>query len=214
MICIDNYVNFTGFALPEKAKIESKVQAQNSKNYSNAIKFTTLGSPKIWRVSPVVMALSAAKLFSLNNTLNGTFLINQQMKESKFNIDSTSEKIKWPGIAEYFNFVKTNIYEPMSHVVSKGTLHTLVELKAGNYFLYAKTGTLGEGDQQNEDKLLILVISKGRVEYFQTLDQLRSNKFWVVYFSLPKGERDFRKTVGDIFNKVLDSDAFKKYMQQ
>jgi hypothetical protein len=203
-------IKYDGFALPEVSRIECKIQSYNK---SNAIKFTTLGSPKIWRVSPVAMALAYTKLFTLNNSINGTFLANHSNKVADFNIDTTTNKIKWNSTSEYFNFVKNNIFIPMSHVVTVGTLYNQVKLDGKVYHLYAKTGTLNEGNQQNEDKLLVLIISKGPVETFTTLNQLRENKFWTVYFSLPKGESDFGNTILKAYDIIINSATFKTYMQ-
>ena len=100
----------------------------------------------------------------------------------------------------------------MSHVVTSGTLK-YTPIPSNGYHLYAKTGTLNEGAVSNEDKLLVLIISKGKVEEFTSLNQLRENKFWTVYFSLPKGESDFSSNILRAYDTIIKSEAFKKYMQ-
>ncbi len=202
-------IKYDGFALPEVSRIESKIQSYSK---SNAIKFTTLGSPKIWRVSPVAMALAYTKLFTLNNTINGTFLNSKNAKEAFFDIDTMSDQVKWNSTSEYFNFIKNNVFTPMSHVVTSGTLK-YIPIPSNGYHLYAKTGTINEGAVSNEDKLLVLIISKGKVEEFTTLNQLRENKFWTVYFSLPKGQSDFSSNILRAYDTIIKSEAFKKYMQ-
>jgi hypothetical protein len=171
-----------------------------------------LGSPKIWRVSPVAMALAYTKLFTLNNTINGTFLNSKNAKEAFFDIDTMSDQVKWNSTSEYFNFIKNNVFTPMSHVVTSGTLK-YIPIPSNGYHLYAKTGTINEGAVSNEDKLLVLIISKGKVEEFTTLNQLRENKFWTVYFSLPKGQSDFSSNILRAYDTIIKSEAFKKYMQ-
>lgn len=208
-LALEDTFKYNGFALPDIATIECKIQSSNN---INAVKFTTLGSPKIWRVSPVAMALAYTKLFSLNNAINGTFLYKKNKLIPSFDIDTTSNSIKWNSINEYFSFVKNNIFIPMSHVVTSGTLKN-VPLPSSGYYLYAKTGTLNEGSQKNEDKLLVLIISKGQIESFSTLNQLRENKFWTIYFSLPKGESDFKSTIQESYKAIIESQAFKTYMK-
>jgi len=85
---------------------------------------------------------------------------------------------------------------------------------AGSYHLYAKTGTINSSARTiNDDKLLILVVSKGDMTKL-SLDAIRKNKFCVMYFSLPKGKKHYYNIYKDALSKLINSESFKNYMRQ
>ena len=210
--------------LPEQFTIDQNVRAKTlgangKKNYQNAIKRTTLGSGAVWRVSPIQMALATAQLYGLNNQIELTFLkdfeTKKKSKKPEYYIanEHKNKEFNWRNISEFHKVVKEQIYAPMHNVIENGTLSSVsLKSSAGSYYLYGKTGTINtSANQQIEDKLLILVISKGDMSKM-SLEQLRKNKFCVMYFSLPYGSKKYKDVYQKALPMMINSESFKSYM--
>ncbi|MEM7035384.1 MAG: hypothetical protein AAF570_00315 [Bacteroidota bacterium] len=213
------------YAYPELAKFyQSDRSVRGHRWFIYGFRQVASGSDPI-AMTPFKMAEMGGKLYSFDQNYRVTFADSlPARKRQPFQADAT-----WKG--GYFNFVRDIVYGSMYNVVNvvdstNGTAESLGRLlkrrqkksKRPKYFYYAKTGTIGDAEDEEriEDKLLMLIISKNDVREIADPDELAENKFYVLYFTglqlgVPEGMTRW-KMFADMVEAVEDSWLFKKYM--
>ena len=120
----------------------------------------------------------------------------------------------------------------MSQFFIEGTGEDIVKNKDGKvvsqktidgktYYFYGKTGTTDGGSNVdlNKDKKkdkfrrLIIVISDTNLhEKAMSNEDYDKVKFYVLFFTYDFSSSGFKKSSSDVISKVMESDAFKEYM--
>ena len=167
------------------------------------------------RVTPLKMAEMAGKLYHFNS--NYQVSLSDEYAEVKGT--GMVEDSSWNG--NYLNFVQEHLFGSMRSVIfnggTAGALSPIIRSWKSSYFYYAKTGTIGDADNEEDinDKFLLLIISK---EDVRELDEsaLQKNKFYSLFISgidldiQPASER--WQLIADVVRSVEDSYLFKSYM--
>ncbi|MBC8155540.1 MAG: hypothetical protein H7Z72_21850 [Bacteroidetes bacterium] len=196
-------------------------------NTHNAIVQVATGADPI-SVTPLKMAEMAGVLFSFNRSYQAHVVANAPATYNPLVVDRT-----WQGAQRLTSFYSQNLFRGMNGALTldqdgatgQGTAHNLVgEWVMKNYpqyHFYAKTGTIsGNRFGSKRDKHLLLVISKDKLHNRPDLtpDDLRHNRFYVLYFSFYKQSNnanwgDAAQALQSMVRTVLESPQFKSYMQ-
>ena len=90
------------------------------------------------------------------------------------------------------------------------------ELESKGYYVYAKTGTIGNALLKTNNQLLAVVITKGAVngkDKKQFNELTRKHKFYVVYFVTENSYHDY-SVIQDALKTIINSNAFINYMNK
>jgi hypothetical protein len=178
-------------------------------NFNKAIRQTSLGGGGVFDVTPVAMAEMYGRLATMNAGYKLT------IDEPRSTQNSWNPGENWNGTYESFHY--GTLFDAMQKVVtsSEGTAHNL-RIKP-NYFIYAKTGTIGSENGKLNSKRLAIIISKEPLT-----SKEKAKKFYVVYFRFDnarldkeEGGKDFWifTIYSDIVNQIIESTSFKNYME-
>ncbi len=181
--------------------------------FIKGMKQVTAGADPI-RVTPLKMAEMAGKLYHFNS--NYKVSLTDQDPEVKG--AGMVEDSSWNG--QYLDFVQEYLYGSMRNVVYTGTagaLGNILKSWKSPYFYFAKTGTIGDADNEDDinDKFLLLVISKGDVRELSGTE-LQKNKFYTLFITgidldvQPASER--WNLIADVVKATEESYLFKSYM--
>lgn len=181
--------------------------------FIKGMKQVTAGADPI-RVTPLKMAEMAGKLYHFNSN----YQVSLSDVDAKVRGKGMVEDSSWQG--DYLNFVQKNLYSSMRSVVYTGTagaLGSIIRSWKSPYFYFAKTGTIGDADDDEDidDKFLLLVISKGDVRELSA-EEMQDNKFYTLFISgvdldiQPSTER--WQMIADVVKSVEESYLFKSYM--
>ena len=88
------------------------------------------------------------------------------------------------------------------------------DLESKGYFVYAKTGTIGNGNTNNQ--LLAVVITKGQFDGQDkdTFNELtRNHKFYVAYFVTENSYHNY-SVIRNALKTIVNSNEFLTYMNQ
>ncbi|MCF0070799.1 hypothetical protein LZD49_09975 [Dyadobacter sp. CY261] len=203
------------WSLPEPSHLYLVDRRQN---IQNAVPQIAMGGYPI-AVTPLKMAEMALNLFSANSATQASILANrQQTAPASFSVASN-----WGGEGNLASFYANNLFKGMYESIEAGTAVFLKNAKSAGYTLYAKTGTIS-GDRkrgESRDKNLMLIISQNPIHDRKlTLEDLRRNKFYVLYFSfysdasLGGWSYDAQQTIRDIIADVRHTQDFKNFMKQ
>lgn len=207
----DSITNKNTWSSPEASYFfqDNRVSDSLTENFNNGLRNPTLGgSPYV--ISPIAMLEMYGKLAAYNRLFKVT--VDKAILPVKSEIDPDSTWGK-----SYPSFLLNNIYEGMRLTVTQGTARRLTN---GNfiykgYFVYAKTGTIGNSDDENSKRLAIIVTKAPFSE-----DNLSNNKFYVVYFTIghafESDEKDkswFWPYYKIVLDEIINSTSFKTYMK-
>lgn len=186
------------------------------KDLSNAIGNIAMGGFPI-EVTPLKMAEMTARLFSLNAGLTASVMTNRAISSKPFSVGN------WADEDELARFYVKNVFGPLFEVPRSGTIRRLNalsrELQGRGIYMYAKTGTISDGEGV-QDKALTVVISRGpvhEVNRYTTARSLRENKFVVLYFSFKKeGGSWSSEAIGLLertIRRTVESGSFQNFIQ-
>jgi len=178
-------------------------------NFSKGLRFPALGGSP-YSLTPLKMAEMFGKMASLNPIFRGT--IDKSIRDSiPWNYDAT-----WKSLSNYESFLDENIFKGMQDAIETGTARSLTggESVYKGYHLYAKTGTIG--NTNNEDsKRLGIIITKNPVKS----GEIKNNRFYIVYFTINNAydsdDSDkswFWKFYRQTLDQIIMSQSFKNYM--
>lgn len=203
------------FAYPERATFYQERRAvEGPLWFTRGLKQVTAGNDPM-RVTPLKMAEMAGRLFRFDRNFKATL-------GDTMTLDSAQDFVVGNGWTSqsFADFIQQNVYTSMGEVVQRGTgsvLGNWLRARKSGYFYYGKTGTIknAEDEYSLEDRLLLLVISKGDVAQMSR-EELRENKFYVVFIT--GWELDVKpamkrwEMIFDIVKSVESSYLFKLYM--
>ena len=219
--CFDDSLRYKyAFAYPAISYLPEKERITRQGTH-DAIRNTTLGASP-FQVTPFKMAEMYGKLFSQNRkyklSLNPSF--NQDYEpfilDKHYKKDSLYESILsnylFEGMAAVTKHGGTAGDNNKGEKLSKFT----TELEGQGYYVYAKTGTIGNAIQKSNNQLLAIVITKGALngKNKQTFNQLtRNHKFYVIYFVTENSYHDY-SVIRKALNTIVNSNAFTNYMNR
>jgi transcriptional antiterminator Rof (Rho-off) len=172
-------------------------------NFFNGLKNPTLGGTP-YSITPLKMTEMYGKLFSQNKDYQ-LYLTERNTQQSDWKVDITT----WKG--GFNDFLRDNVMKGMEQVMINGTAAPLLggsNIYKG-YYIYGKTGTIKEGEQ-NDSKRLALIISKNNLMEAP----LKRNKFYTVYFTANEANNQEWGTYRIIIDQILESESFKNYMKE
>ncbi len=186
------------------------------KDLSNAIGNIAMGGFPI-EVTPLKMAEMTARLFSMNAGLQASVLENREIKTKPFSFGN------WADEDALARFYVRNIYGPMFEVPRSGTIRGLSalsrELERRGIYMYAKTGTISDGEGI-ADKTLTVVLSRGAVHEinrYASARLLRENKFVVLYFNFTKEGSSWSREGLNLLERTIrntaESESFQNFIQ-
>ena len=192
------------------------------RNERNTVRSIATGDARLWTVTPLHMTEMYGKLVSLNKKYTLSFNpihkneteFYVQDKNNK-NLKST-RKMMFYGMSQFFieGTGKDIVKNKDDKVVSQKTID------GKTYYFYGKTGTTDGGTvdlnkDKKEDKFrrLIIVISDTNLhEKAMSNEDYDKVKFYVLFFTYDFSSSGFKKSSSDVISKVMESDAFKEYM--
>jgi hypothetical protein len=171
--------------------------------------------------TPLKMAEMAGRLFSFNKGYKASVVAGPANRYDPITADGT-----WGSQSALASFYSKNLFKAMHETLISGTARNLVggtlRREFPEYHFYAKTGTIsGNRHGGKRDKHLMLIISKNQLHNRElTPEDLKNNKFYVLYFSLYK-QSDLGNDWGsgapellqNLARTVLQSSSFKAHMQ-
>lgn len=184
----------------------------------NAIRNTTLGADP-FHVTPYKMAEMFGRLFSQNRKFR--LSLNPHYVQEFEAFECSSRYGERDAKGWYAQALSQNLFKGMSEVpLVNGTASKMADIisqvKKKGYHVYAKTGTIGsEGNDQNT-QLLVVVISKNKLEDLNNdeFDQaLKDNRFYVMYFLTEKYYHDYQ-IINRALKTVVNSMDFLRYMNE
>lgn len=203
--------SFRLWSFPEK----SHLYMIDRSNVHNAIVQVASGADPV-NTTPLKMAEMAGSLLSFNKAYKSTVLADSKKRYSEITADET-----WGGNMNLAAFYANNLFRAMSSTTTIGTAKDLIGPIAARskYYFYAKTGTIsGESFKRKRDKHLMLIISKNKIDGENiTVEQLKNNRFYVLYFSFYKQSNNANWgnaaiALQNMTRKVIESDSFQNFM--
>lgn len=205
------------WAFPEKGTLHNDIRMKEPW-ISNAFLQMVSGSSPL-SVTPLQMAIMAMRLTTLNRAPEITTLNDAKGKPAGDFYQNFDVHHGWNSIGNYFNFYKNQVLEQLYNVPRNGTakgLKTLAaELERDGLYMYAKTGTLNmDAAEDVRIKHLMVVIADKKIHEAQSLNDLRSARYYVVYMSLRNVEpHGFDPSwFGSQIKTIVNSEIFKAYM--
>ena len=162
------------------------------------------------------MAEMFGKLFSQNReyslTLNPDYVQEYEAFERSEAYDEQEEL--------YEDILSNHLFRGMARVVTDGTgkglAATASKLKNVGYGVYAKTGTISNGEGNPQSQLLAVVITKGKMDGLDA-DEFNAKsadgRFYVLYFLTEKQKHDYN-VINNALTTVCNSGEFQRYMNE
>ncbi|MFM2386456.1 MAG: hypothetical protein RL660_1213 [Bacteroidota bacterium] len=171
-------------------------------NFLLGLQTPTLGGSP-YRVSAHKLVEMYASLFTQNRDYRA-HILPQKMPYTPWFVDTT-----WQ-YNNYKQFLAQNVFSGMRKAVQSGTATALNGVATG-YFVYAKTGTINDGDARSSRRLVVCITDKDVTQ----ADNIGSGtKVYTLYF-MTDGTGDFNwALVRDIIAKAVNSNSFKQYFGQ
>jgi len=206
----DDANRHVGYAFLERSKFDSRQGKNENEFMENAIRSTAIGAAKVWYVTPWKMAEAYGRMASLNRNLH--LNIVKQKKLSPYESFARLTSGYWHARPEQM--------KGMSDVLLSGTgksVGTNKELNiidggknlsnhVGDYYLYAKTGTIGKGDHHRFG----VIISDTDLATANE-DDLKLARYVILYFAF--SDNRHMATYAKVIRRVMDSAEFKQYMK-
>lgn len=189
---------------PDRSKLSLPERENNANRYfmEDAIRMTAIGARKVWCITPLKMAESFGKMASLNRDYNLTVMDDVEPEYNRFEGLGT-EYLK----ARPKQFAGMNAVFSGNGTAARG-MPQFSSGRIGDYYIYAKTGTIGEGDKNNAHRLAVIITDRDLTETDAgDLDDLR---YYVMYFtfSAKGGWADY----AEVIDMVVKSPEFINYM--
>ena len=206
----DDVCRHVGYAFLERSKFDSRQGKNEYEFMENAIRSTAIGAAKVWYVTPWKMAEAYGRMASLNRNLH--LNIVKQKKQLPYESFARLTDGYWHARPEQM--------KGLSDVLLSGTgksVGTNKELNitkggknasnhVGDYFLYAKTGTIGKGDHH---RFGVIISNTDLITANE--DALKKARYVTLYFAF--SDNDHMTTYAKVIRRVMDSTEFKQYMK-
>lgn len=202
-----------GFAFLERSKFDSRQGAGEGELMENAIRVTAIGAEKVWYVTPWKMAEAYGRMASLNRNLH--LNIVRQKNSPVYESFARLTNGYWHARSEQM--------KGMSDVLTNGTGSSLrsklgiipggdrTSNHVGDYYLYAKTGTIGPPNSTiNHHRLGVIISDTDLVT--ATEDDLKMARYVMIYFAF--SETGKWQAYADVILRVMASTEFNQYMKQ
>lgn len=186
-------------------------------------------------LTPLQMGVNVLRLATLNRTQNITTIVESEDLSNDYEFFDIEDG--WGGDEEYFKFYQRQVLTQMNKVALTGTgkslRHYAKKLEKAGYYLYCKTGTLGDRNTDDEEKKtkkmkktkkreikhLMVIIANQPIhnsEKVPDIEAFRQAKKYVCYFSFYGVEENKLKTswYQPYIESVVNSNLFKTYMNQ
>ena len=199
------------FAFVERSHFDTRQGHSEEEFMENAIRSTAIGAQKVWNISPWKMAESYGRMASLNRNLH-------------FNVLRQKERPAYEQFAQlsdgYWN-ARPEQLKGMSDVVSpSGTAFSVATSlgsayhnggnddsnRVGQYYIYAKTGTIGEGDQH---RFGVIIANRDLMK--TNAQDLQHVRFVLLYFTFSSASF---ATYAEVIRQVISTVEFEQYMRQ
>ncbi len=209
------------WSFPEKSYFNQRERVGNGRtlidNFNNGLRQTTLGGA-VFRLTPLQVMEMYGKLFNYD-------------KDYRVFIDSANNhtQAQWVAVdpewdGSFTDFLNSQVFKGMeaaitgtqSHGIGTGFYLNETSRQFPNYNFWAKTGTIGSGNDDNSKRLIVVISLKDRT---RNIDQ---QKKYLVYFTIQNAYTEqegfsnknwFHKPVNDILRRIIESNTFKDYMK-
>ena len=211
------------FAFPEQSYFNTLGRLGSSRRMPNeitreGIKSTAIGQKTVWLVSPLKMAEMYGKLISFNSNYRLTIDPDiEKLPYQAFGTDGReSDYLRMrnqqfiPGLADVFTAsggTASDVYGKIRNNLDR------------DYFIYGKTGTI-DGKikgRDEDDHLLAVIITNKDIATLNEVDDYQDLRFYVIYiadFDYSHDGFGWKNTDAAVINTVLQSEEFKRYMEE
>lgn len=210
---------FTSYAYVERSHFDDRQGTNEAEFMERAIRSTAIGADKVWYVTPWKMAESFARMASLNRNLHLSVLRQQRAFYERFTrlsdgyLRARPEQLK--GMSDVVSQVHGATGSAVGRVLSvqhaAGQASNHLTDDAGNtYYIYAKTGTIGEGEHSNRHRFGVIITNRDLTQ--ATEEELMQTRYVVCYFAF--AHSGYQNIYGQAIDQVIQSTEFKQYMNQ
>jgi hypothetical protein len=183
--------------------VTNKKQNEIQENFLFGLQTPTLGGTP-YTISAHKMMDMYAALFTQNRNYRSHVIPNKFSYKEWF-IDSSWQQ------EEYKKFLAENIFAGMQRVVASGTAQGLRGAVADGYYIYAKTGTINDGDAKSSRRLVVGIANK---DLTQASNIGKGTKVFTMYF-MTDGTGDFDwNLLRQIISQTQQSNSFKNYFNK
>lgn len=196
------------YAFIERSRFDSR-QGDQRDFMEKGIRSTAIGAERVWYVTPWKMAEAFGRMASLNYNLH-------------LNITKHSHRLPYKPfetLTDGYLKARPEQLKGMSDVLTDGTASSVGRLlnispgglnysnRVGKYYIYAKTGTIGTGDQHRFG----VIISNADLAITAEKD-LNQIRYVVLYFTF--SDSHHMAAYARVIQSVMESTEFNKYMKQ
>lgn len=167
------------------------------------------------KLTPLQMAVNTLRLSTLNRAEHITTLFaNDTLDEYLFfEIDQN-----WRGKEKYLKLIQEQVFAQMRQVPKTGTANSLSslarEMESKQLYLYCKTGTLRQPDNDNHRiKHLMVIITNKELEKARNIEEFKNIKRYVVYFSHYDSSNYSNLWLKPYIEEIIKSETFNQYMK-
>jgi hypothetical protein len=183
--------------------VTNKKQNEIQENFLFGLQTPTLGGTP-YTLNAHKMLDMYASLFTQNRNYR-SHIISKKFDYKEWFTDSS-----WTG-NEYKQFLAQNIFTGMHKVVESGTARNLNGIAENGYFIYAKTGTINDGDARSSRRLVVSITNK---DVTQSENIGPQTKVYTMYF-MTDGTGDFDwNLLRQIIIRAQQSSSFKNYFNK
>lgn len=200
-----------GYAFLERSKFDSRQGKNENEFMENAIRSTAIGAAKVWYVTPWKMAEAYGRMASLNRNLH--LNIVKQKKQSPYESFARLTSSYWHARSEQMKGLSDVLLFGTGKSVGKNKELNIIDggknrsNHVGDYYLYAKTGTIGKGDHHRFG----VIISDTDLATANE-DDLKLARYVTLYFAF--SDNRHMATYAKVIRRVMDSTEFKQYMKK
>ncbi|MEM9916910.1 MAG: hypothetical protein AAF990_02370, partial [Bacteroidota bacterium] len=218
------------YSFPERSHFyQSDRVSDDRRGMRNGLVLSTLGAFP-FQVTPLKMAEMHASLLSMNRNYKASLEPDGISSYDFFNFDDAAGLNSWKSEEKLLTFYKDYIFKNLSNVIDDPEMGTARALKifidARNdrrsrkgeipYYYCAKTGTIDDPSREEgkeQDRLLSITISKKDLSAVGSVEELRNNRFYTIYFTEYYFGKHNWALIQETIKAVESSELFKKHMQ-
>lgn len=206
-----------GYSYIEKSFFRSRQGTSKQLLLENAIRSTAIGAQQVWEVTPWKMAESFGRMASLNRSFYLSVLKRRppsyRLFEGVANNDGYSDArpVQMKGMSDVLtingNGNLGTAWRTGGHL---GMRHApeMQSNQLDGYYLYAKTGTIGE-DNKEQHRLGVIIADHDLAQ--TDVDDLEDVKFFVIYFTVSTTAK--WNLYADVITLIMNSPEFISYMK-
>lgn len=196
------------YAYVERSHFESRQGSTEKcdKNFLEfAIRSTAIGASKVWYVTPWKMAESFGRIASLNRNLHLSVLKR----------DHELSYVQFANLSQGYLKARPIMLQGMGDVISTsggtawrtGKKLDMSDYQLNGYYLYAKTGTIGDKSSEDNHRLGIIISNRDLTN--TPLSRLSDVRYIVIYFTFNESRWD---TYAAVILELMNSIEFRQYM--